>query len=358
MACFHCPTKIYTGAKALEILHTISAERVLVVTDDFFSRSGKALHIAKMVPRAQVKVFDQVVPDPPAALAAKGAALCREFRPDLLIALGGGSPMDCAKAIRLAYGEKLTFAAIPTTSGSGSEMTSFSILTHKGVKHPLVDPALRPDIAILDDSLLEKLPSALIADTGMDLLAHCVEALVARNRTGFTDAMALFGARIVMHDLERSFKGDVLVRHSIHEAASMAGMAFDNAGLGVCHALAHAIGGAFHIPHGRLCSMLLPRVILVNQAGCLSQYAQLARSCDVSGATERLAVRNLISMIGRLQRTLLLPQDLQQAGVTKAQWEAQEEKILQAALADACCKTNPVPVTKELLMDVLKAVIP
>ena len=221
-----------------------------------------------------------------------------------------------------------------------------------------MDPALRPDIAILDDSLLEKLPSALIADTGMDLLAHCVEALAAKNRTGFTDAMALFGARTVMRDLEKSFKGDILVRRSIHEAASMAGMAFDHAGLGICHALAHAIGGVFHIPHGRLCSMLLPQVILVNQSACLSQYAELAKACEITGATERLAVRNFISMLGRLQRTLLLPQNLQQAGVTKAQWEEQEEKILRAALADACCKTNPVPVTEELLQQVLKAVVP
>lgn len=358
MTCFHCPTKIYTGLQALEILRTFTSRNVLVVTDEFFSRSGKALEIAKLVPGAQIRIFDKVIPDPPAALAAQGAALCREFHPDLLIALGGGSPMDCAKAIKLAYGERLTFVAIPTTSGSGSEMTSFSILTHKGVKHPLVDPALRPDVAILDGSLLKQLPSALVADTGMDLLAHCVEALVATNRTGFSEAMAVFGARTVFRNLERSFQGDILVRQSIHEAAAMAGMAFDNAGLGICHALAHAIGGVFHVPHGRLCAMLLPSVISCNASVCLGKYAELARLCEVSGATDRLAVRNFISMLTRLQRTLLLPQNLLQAGITKEQWKENEEKILQAALADACCKTNPVPVTKKLLCDVLKAVSP
>jgi len=358
MALFHCPTKIYSGEHALQVLKTFAAQRVLVVTDSFFSENGTALDVAKLVPGAQVYVFDQVTPDPPAALAAQGAAVCRRFRPDLLVALGGGSPLDCAKAIRLAYGEKLQFVAIPTTSGSGSEMTSFSILTHKGVKHPLVDPALRPDVAILDGSLLRQLPSALIADTGMDLLAHCMEALVASNRTPFSDAMSFFGAKCVLQNLERSFKADVTVRLSIHEAASMAGMAFDNAGLGICHALAHAIGGAFHVPHGRLCALLLPEVMLHNQTAGQQQYAELARFCDLAGPTERLSVRNLILSIRRLQRSLLLPQTLQQAGITAQQWKEKKDEILQAALADPCCKTNPVPVTKEGLEEVLKVISP
>ena len=358
MGIFHCGTKIYTGDQALEVLRTFSAKKVLVVTDRFFSESGTALQIAKRVPGAQIEIFDQVTPDPAASLAAKGAAVCRTFEPDLLIALGGGSPMDCAKAIKLAYGEKLLFVAIPTTSGSGSEMTSFSILTHNGVKHPLIDEALRPDAAILDGSLLQKLPSTLIADTGMDLLAHCVEALAAKNRTAYTDALALYGARTVLKKLERSFHGDRTVRLDIHEAASMAGMAFDNAGLGACHALAHAIGGVFHIPHGRLCSILLPEVMAYNRPIGLPRYAMLARMCELPAATDRLAVRNLIFLITRLQRTLLLPQTLHQAGVTKQQWEQEEETILQAALEDPCCKTNPVPVTKEGLLEILKAVRP
>lgn len=358
MGSFCCSTKIYASGNALEVLRTFSARRVLVVTDRYFSESGKALQIAKLVPGAQIEIFDQVTPDPPASLAAKGAALCRKFEPDLLLALGGGSPMDCAKAIKLAYGEKLLFVAVPTTSGSGSEMTSFSILTHKGVKHPLIDETLRPDAAILDASLLQNLPSALIADTGMDLLAHCVEALVAKGRTGCSDAMALLGARTVLKSLERSFRGDTSVRLELHEAASMAGLAFDNAGLGVCHALAHAIGGVFHIPHGRLCSVLLPEVIAYNRSACLSQYALLAKICELPAATDRLAVRNLIFTIARLQRSLLLPQTLGQAGIAKQQWEAEEDAIVQAALKDPCCRSNPVAVTKEALLTILKAVRP
>ncbi|MBP3633030.1 MAG: iron-containing alcohol dehydrogenase [Oscillospiraceae bacterium] len=355
---FHCPTKIYTGANALEALRTFTARRVLVVTDSFFSKNGKALKLGRMIPNAQVEIFDKVTPDPEAALAAQGAALCRRFAPELLIALGGGSPMDCAKAIRLAYGEPLTFIAIPTTSGSGSEMTSFSILTHNAVKHPLVDPALRPDAAILDESLLRQLPSSLIADTGMDLFAHCLEALVAKNRSLCTDALAMLAAKTVLLNLEASFRGDVTVRGSIHEAASMAGIAFDNAGLGVCHALAHAIGGAFHVPHGRLCAMLLPGVIAFHTEEGVGQYAELARFCGLTAATDRLAVRSLSMTITRLQRTLLLPQNLAQAGVSKEQWQEKEEQILQAALLDPCCKTDPGTVTRQAIVEILRTVRP
>ncbi len=358
MVSFHCPTEVFTGPHALDALKRFPAQRVLVVTDTFFSKTGKALEIGRMVPGAQVQIFDKVVPDPPAALAAEGAAVCRSFRPQVLIALGGGSPMDCAKAIRLAFGEPLTFVAIPTTSGSGSEVTSFSILTHKGVKHALVDRGLRPDVAILDAELLERLPTTLIADTGMDLLAHCMEALVAKDRTGFTDALAFQAARTVLEQLRASFRGDAAVRLRIHEAATMAGMAFDNAGLGVCHALAHAIGGAFHVPHGRLCAMLLPSVMEYNMSEGHTQYAALARLCGMAGATDRLTVRSLLCGIVRLRRELLLPQDLRQAGVEKALWEQGRETIIEAALADPCCKTNPVPVTKDGLAEILKAVEP
>ena len=154
---FYCPTKIWSGTNALENLRSIAAKRVLIVTDGYFSRSGKAQEIGNLFPGAEVRIFDAVTPDPSAELAAKGAAVCSAFSPDLLIALGGGSPMDCAKGIKLASDHPMTFVAIPTTSGSGSEVTSFSVLTHGGVKHPVVDRSLRPDVAILDDGLLAEL---------------------------------------------------------------------------------------------------------------------------------------------------------------------------------------------------------
>ena len=358
MASFYCPTKVYTGPDSLQTLAQYHARRVLVVTDAFFSQNGTAQEIAAWANAEQVRIFDRVKPDPEAALAVEGAAMCVRFSPDLLIALGGGSAMDCAKAIMLTAGASVRFIAIPTTSGSGSEMTSFSILTHGNVKHPLVDPALRPEAAILHESLLQQLPRQLIADTGFDLLAHCIEALTATGRSAFTDALALHAAATVVENLQASYCGDIGVRLSIHEAASMAGLAFDQAGLGVCHALAHALGGAFHVAHGRLCAMLLPHVMKFNAAKALGQYVCLARRLALPTAAEGLALRKLIGAVSALARQLHMPADLGQAGVTPEQWRMQKTAVLDAAMDDPCCRTNPVPVTRNALEQLCKAVEP
>lgn len=351
MKIFHCPTKIYTGDKALDVLKTLKADRVLLVTDAFFSKSGKAMEIGKLIENAEVKVFDKVLPDPTAELVAEGAALCAQFRPDLLIALGGGSPMDCAKAIRLASGLSMDFYAIPTTAGSGSEVTSFSVLTKDGVKHPLVDSSLRPDAAILDSSLLVSLPASLAADTGMDLLAHCVEAVGAINRNEFTDALAFYGAATALRELAPAFSGDVGARGRLLEAATMAGMAFDNAGLGLCHAAAHVLGGAYHLPHGRLCAMLLPNVMTVNTSAS-PQYVRLAKLCGVSSATERLSLRSLTAAIVRLRTALGMPATLRQAGIEPENIA----ELIPQIMADGCCKTNPDPVDEHMVKQVLQAV--
>ena len=355
---FRCATKICSVTTALEVLRTYTAQRILVVTDPYFAESGKAREIGDLVPGAQVTIFDRVVPDPTAALAAEGAALCTTLRPELLIALGGGSAIDCAKGILAAYDGRPTFIAIPTTSGSGSELTSYAVLTKDAVKHPLVEESLRPDLAILDDSLLRSLPQSLIADTGMDLMAHCVEALGATGRSGFTDALAMYAASTVLRDLRASYGGDGSVRLGLHEAASMAGAAFDYAGLGLCHAMAHALGGVFHVPHGRLCAMLLPHVMTYNAIAVLAQYAKLARQCGIAGVTDRLALRNLQAELSRLRKELHMPENLAQAGVTDSQWKQHAQDLPRAILADPCCKTNPVEVTQEGIEKILKAVGP
>lgn len=355
---FDCPTKLYMGSDALDVLGSFRASRALVVTDPFFSTSQWMELIRKAMPGTQVEIFDHVTPDPPATLAAEGAVQCSRFAPELLVALGGGSAMDLAKAIRAAWDGAVTFVAIPTTSGSGSEVTSFSILTHDGVKQPLVDPVLRPDAAILDDRLLRELPSSLIADGGMDLLTHCIEALGAKGRSCITDALAIHGVRLVLRDLAASHGGEHCRRMALHQAAAMAGLAFDHAGLGVCHALAHALGGALHIPHGRLCAMLLPAVMEANAAGALEQYAMLARSCGLPGQTDRLALRQLLSAIVSLRRRLGMPENLRQAGVEKRQWLAVKPGVLTAALDDPCGQTNPVPVNAAMLEEILRRVEP
>ena len=332
----------------LDTLKTYHAKRVLVVTDRYFSQ--KAREIGSLIPNAETAVFDEVIPDPPAELVAKGAAVCARFRPDLLIALGGGSPMDCAKGIKLAADHPISFVAIPTTSGSGSEVTSFSVLTHGGVKHPVVDGSLRPDAAILDDSLLAELPKPLIADTGMDMLAHAVEAVAAKGRTEFSDALAFHAVSLILQSLTASYQGDRSVRIRLHQAATMAGMAFDNAGLGLCHAMAHALGGRYHVPHGRLCGILLPKIMAVNTAA-LPQYARLARACGLSSATDRLSLRNLTDAITRLRTSLGMPSTLKEVGI-----QTEETGLIADILSDACCESNPVPVTEELVRSVLKAV--
>ena len=214
-------------------------------------------------------------------------SLVKDFKPDAVVALGGGSAMDCAKAMVYFSGLQVRFVAIATTSGSGSEVTDFSILTHDGVKHPLVDASLCPDVAILDESFLQKLPPALIADTGFDLLSHALEAYAAKDAGAITDALAKDAFCTGLSCLESSCRGDLSVRLDLHQASCMAGMAFSQAGLGLCHAIAHSLGGMFHVPHGRLNAILLPLVLEFNTSAASGSYAEdMAKNFGVVGVDE------------------------------------------------------------------------
>ena len=353
---FSCATKIITGEGALSALGQLKAERVLVVTDMYFSQNGTARRIGAMVPNAEVQVFDQVKPDPTVELAAAGAALCTKFCPQVLLALGGGSPIDCAKAILAACESRPLFVAIPTTSGSGSEVTSFSVLTKGNVKIPLVDSSMRPDIAILDASLLRSMPQKLLADTGMDLIAHSLEALAAKGRNPMSTALASAALSAALRDLGASYAGDESKRQVIHDAACMAGIAFDSAGLGVCHAVAHALGARLHIPHGRLCAMLLPHVLTVNLEGAEAAYRHAALACGLTAPTGKIAVRSLSLAIGRLRSQLQMPASLREAGVDLLALAGEKDGIVKSALEDACCRGNPVPVTAQMVRQLLQAV--
>ena len=183
-------TQIISGQGALSELKTFGIRRLLLVTDPYFFENGTAAQVAAKTNAQQVEYFSKVKPDPSVELAAEGTALVRSFQPDGVVALGGGSAMDCAKAMVYFSGSDAKFIAIPTTSGSGSEVTDFAILTHNGTKHPLVDPRLRPDAAILDSDLLQQLPKKLIADTGFDVISHALEAFVGRDAGMITDALA------------------------------------------------------------------------------------------------------------------------------------------------------------------------
>ena len=337
-------------------LKELEAKRLLLVTDPFFRENGTAERIARAAGAQQVQIFSEVQPDPPVELAARGTAVLKEFAPDLLVALGGGSAMDCAKAMLYFSGSDARFVAIPTTSGSGSEVTDFAILSHRGVKHPLVDRRLRPDIAILDGELLAGLPKPLIADTGFDVLAHALEAYVAADAGMITDCLAREAFCTAYALLPASYGGDISVRLRMHTASTMAGMAFTQAGLGLCHAMAHSLGGMFHVPHGRLNAILLPAVVSCNAHAVGGKYARLAAAAGIGGSAASLGVRNLKNALIRLRRELRMPQTLRDAGVDLRLLRCSMDTLVEATLEDPCCRTNPLQVEGFMVRKVLEEV--
>ena len=355
MTCFQCGTKILSGSGTVAALKELRPRRLFLVTDPFFAENGTADRIAAASGAEKVEIFKDVAPDPGVELAAAGTARVKAFCPDMLVALGGGSAMDCAKAMRFFSGVEAKFVAIPTTSGSGSEVTDFAILTHDGVKHPLVDERILPDVAILDDELLQALPKSLIADAGFDVLAHALEACVATNGGAVTDALAKEAFCKAFSCLPTSFAGDNSVRLEMHLASTMAGMAFSQAGLGLCHAMSHVLGGRYHVPHGRLNAILLPAVVEVN-ASANGHYAQLARVAGLGGTAELTAVRNLKNTLIRLRKELQLPATLAQAGVNPRQVREATDGLVQAVLSDPCCATNPVTPDGAMVRKVLQQV--
>ena len=319
-----------------------------MVCDPYFYENGKAQALAGITGCENVDFFTKVAPDPSVALAAEGAGMVLNFQPDVIISLGGGSAMDLAKAMAYFAHSDAKRIAIPTTSGSGSEVTDFAILTHDGVKHPLVDAALRPDMAIVDPSLVKKLPAALVADGGFDVMTHALEALVAKNASPITDALALSAFSMAFRNLPDSYAGNLTAREQVHLASTMAAMAFNQAGLGICHALAHSLGGAHHVPHGRLNAILLPPVI--RHLGC-QKYAHAAGAMGLENRSQTMALRNLHNGLVRLRKQLGLPGTLAEVGIRPP-----FHQIIDGALADPCCDTNPVKVADFMVRKLLEEV--
>ena len=353
---FGCSTQIVTGVGSLAYLKELQIRRLFLVADPYFVSSGAAQHLTALSGAQESQVFSKIVPDPGVELAAEGTAQLKAFAPDTVVALGGGSAIDCAKAMVYFSGTDARFVAVPTTSGSGSEVTDFAILTHKDVKHPLVDGRLRPAVAILDGELLNNLPKALIADTGFDLLSHALEAYGGKNGGAFSDALAREAFCVGYAHLPASFAGQKEVRMRLHTASTMAGLAFTHAGLGLCHAMAHVLGGAFHIPHGRLNAILLPEILELNAHACGEKYARLARAAGLPGAADSVAVRNLKNGLIRLRRELELPGTLRQAGVEPLAVRRRSAELVKAVLEDPCCHTNPLPVEDFMVHRILEKV--
>ena len=354
---FLCPTRIIAGSGAMTALKELNIKRLFLVCDPFFAKNGAAEALIRRAGGPESRVFSEVVPDPPVTLAAKGAAQIKEFCPDAVVALGGGSAMDAAKAMRYFSGVPALLVAIPTTSGSGSEVTDFAILTHGGVKHPLVDEKLKPEIAIVDSDLVASLPQALVAEGGFDLISHAIEAYVATGRSCFSDMLAEAALKTALDELLPSYEGDPGSREKMHTAATMAGMAFSQAGLGLCHAISHSLGGEFHLPHGRLNAILLPAVMEQNALHCGARYGALARAVGLSGSSELMAQRALKNALIRLRRSLQLPQTLAQAGICPAALSEKLDTLTEAALADPCCGGNPAQPTAETVRSILLQVM-
>ena len=367
MDAFSVRTKIMIGGGMDALAQRL--HRVFLVTDKFMAESGKTNYVTDRLLRngGEFKIFSDVQADPDIATVTRGVEQILEFQPDAVVAFGGGSAIDAAKAIVFFAARErdmrdCKFIAIPTTSGTGSEVSRFAVITdqEKGVKYPLVEDSLLPDIAILDAELTTSVPPTVTADTGIDVFTHAVEALVSTAATDFSDAAAEKAIKLVRRHLMSAYHqpGDMAARQGMHNASCLAGVAFSNSGLGLNHGMAHALGARFHIPHGRANGILLPYVMSFN-AGCsesltpvAKRYAKIARLLGLEATSVRQSALNLIRTARRYVEQLNIPSSIQVAGVDKAEFEAEAEAMAEAALADRCTATNPRPCSKEEILQV------
>lgn len=333
----------------------------LQTTVDYLSQAGIAS-----------SVFLGVRPDPDVNVIAEGLKLYQQSHADILVALGGGSAIDTAKGILYFAGkiqnqedqkfQKPLFIAIPSTSGTGSEVTNYSVITsEEGHKICLIDEDMAPDIAILDSTCIQHVPQRVIADTGMDVLVHALEAYVSVKATDFTDALAEKALKLVFENLETLYKDpqNTPVRDRVLNASCMAGMAFNNTGLGINHSLAHALGSTFHISHGRSNALLLNGVIEYNanlsgnaNGDVAERYARLASVLGLPARTRREGVVNLILAINKLKAALGIEENIRALGIEQTEFEKAVEKMAETALQDRCTPTSPRKPSKEDLMQI------
>lgn len=379
---FTLPRDIYYGKDSLEVLKTVKGKKaILVIGGGSMKRAGFVDKIIGYLKEAgiETKLFEGVEPDPSVETVMKGAAAMREFEPDLIVALGGGSPIDAAKAMWVFYEypdttfeeiiqpfsfpelrKKAKFIAISSTSGTATEVTAFSVITDyaKGIKYPLADFNITPDIAIVDPALVATLPPHLVAHTGMDALTHAIEAYVSTLNSPFTDPLAIKAIQMVNEHLIKSFSGDMNSREEMHYAQCLAGEAFSNALLGIVHSLAHKTGAAFstgHIPHGEANAIYLPYVIKYNAKNAEARYADIARSIGIDG-TDAECVTKLCDKIDAMNAELNIPKTLKEFGIKEDEFKEKVNKIAELAVGDACTGSNPRPVDTESMAKMLDAI--
>lgn len=370
MSRFTLPRDIYHGKGCLEELKNLQGKKaILVVGGSSMKKQGfldKAINYLKES-GMEVSLFEGVEPDPSVETVMKGAKAMQDFEPDWIVSMGGGSPIDAAKAMWTFYEypdtkfedlitpfgfpqlrKKAHFCAIPTTSGTATEVTAFSVITdyNTGVKYPLADFNITPDVAIVDPELVAALPVKQVAYTGMDALTHAIEAYVSTLNSPFSDPLAVKAIEMVVDYLPASYKGNQDAREQMHYAQCLAGMAFSNALLGITHSMAHKTGAAFstgHIPHGCANAIYLPYVIEYNAKDetARTRYADIARAIGLEGHSERSLINALCDIIRKYNKTFNIPATLKDYGIDETEFKEKIANISQLAVDDACTGSSP-----------------
>lgn len=376
MHSFDVRTKIFYGEGALDRLSQIPYKKVMIITDPFVVQSGMIMMITSRLDEGKVQydVFKDVVPDPPVEKVVAGVKAILDYMPEAIVAVGGGSAIDSAKAIRefavrMGGREDMALIAVPTTSGTGSEVTSFSVISDplEQRKYPLVSDSLLPTEAILDADLTRSVPPAITADTGMDVFTHALEAYVSTNSTEFSAAFSEKAIEICGTFLLRAYLdgNDTHARKKMHVASCLAGLAFNAASLGINHSLAHQLGARFHIPHGRANAMLLPCIIEYNSMISKSsrsqkeyprqveKYCTIARLLGVQNFNTVTTVRALVAWIQFMLREMDIPLSISQTGkCSRSEYFQAIPDMAEAALQDACTPTNPRKPSKDDIMEI------
>ena len=382
MSRFTLPRDLYHGKGALEALKTLTGKRAIVVVGGgsmkrfgFLDRVEAYLREAGM----EVQLFEGVEPDPSVETVMRGAEAMRKFQPDWIVSIGGGSPIDAAKAMWAFYEypdvtfeslcipfnfpklrTKAHFCAIPSTSGTATEVTAFSVITdyQKGIKYPLADFNITPDVAIVDPELAETMPKKLTAHTGMDAMTHAIEAYVSTLHCDYTDPLALHAIKMVSEYLIPSYNGDMEARASMHNAQCLAGMAFSNALLGIVHSMAHKTGAAFsggHIVHGCANAMYLPKVIQYNakEPTAAKRYAEIAAHIGLEPSVDAL-----VKHIRAMNKALDIPdgiKDYEGGIIDEKEFLEKLPRVAELAVGDACTGSNPRAITPAVMEKLLKA---
>ena len=395
MGRFTLPRDLYHGAGSLETLKTLTGKKAIVVVGGgSMKRNGfldKAIGYLKEA-GMEVDLIEGIEPDPSVETVMKGAAKMQEFQPDWIVAMGGGSPIDAAKAMWIKYEypdvtfedmckvfglpklrTKAKFCAISSTSGTATEVTAFSIITdyEKGIKYPIADFEITPDVAIVDPELAETMPKKLVAHTGMDAMTHAIEAYVSTANCDYTDPLALHAIKMIQRDLVGSYEGDMEKRDSMHNAQCLAGMAFSNALLGIVHSMAHKTGAAFadygaHIIHGAANAMYLPKVIAFNakDATAKERYGEIADFMKLGGSNDDEKIELLIKYLRGMNDALNIPHCIKNYGpdsypteegfVPEKVFLERLPEIAANAILDACTGSNPRQPSQEEMEKLLK----